>query len=115
MRQILLSVFFPYFEQFPPCLGSGLSHFRDHVSYPTPQVTLQFFDLVQLLTLPSTKIIQKTIIIVNVLKIISSLPLKRKQVIGWFASNDFTKNVLILSLNRISWQNIVNENIILSY
>ena len=59
MRQILLSVFLPYFEQLPPCLGSGLSHFRDHVSYPTPQVTLQLSDLVQLLKLPSTKIIQK--------------------------------------------------------
>ena len=62
MWQTLLSLSFPYFEQSPPYLGGGLSHFRDHISYPTPQLTLQFSDLVQLLKFPLTKMIKANLL-----------------------------------------------------
>ena len=63
MRQFLLLISFPYLEQLARCLGDGLSQFRDYVSYPTPQVTLQSFELFQLARLPIAKIIQSNIYI----------------------------------------------------
>jgi hypothetical protein len=50
MRQALVSLCLPYLEQFsPPYLGDGLLHDRNHIWYPTPQVTVHADDVVQLL------------------------------------------------------------------